>query len=157
MKISKHIWQEIGENAGWTRFVTVKEDMRKYAKLDAYQNEDPSKIDFMVRQDIDVPLPSNVKHKINIALTKLGNYHNYIPMDDIEKIFEENECMLLQEDGTKFAGFVSPTGRCGETNERIHFDFAYKSKGKWWMANTRLWMTACRMPSGRVEVVAYVS
>lgn len=149
--IDKKLWKEIGQQAGWLDVKNIKTAEVEYDKIlvDMGSNS--------------VPIPSNVKRRINNAIGNLGNYHSSIPFEEIARIFEDNGCVIIQEDGTKWAGFIAPTGYCGETNgdgssknEPMSFDIAIKKEDGWKLANTRLYMTACKMPSEKIEIVAYV-
>ena len=98
------------------------------------------------------------KVSINKQLHAMGNYFRSIPLDTIFGILERHSVVVVQEDGTKWAGFVTPTGKCGEEKgSPITFDLAILVDGKYRLAKNKLVMTACVMPSGSIEVVSYIS
>jgi hypothetical protein len=127
------------------------------------QNFDPSQPDFAVDPRMSkVQLSSKHRNAINTAIRGLGDYHQKIPLQQIIDILTANNVIILQEDGTPWEGFVMPTGECGETDSAgkskncpFHFELAYKSDGnvKYLPCQNQLIMTACTMPSGKLEVI----
>lgn len=79
------------------------------------------------------------------ALTK-NTYFNSIPLDEIFDIIESEGGIVVDEAGDPWEGFL-----CGEN-----------SQATWKVINiqnTKCWLTMTwyKMPSGRWEIVAYVS
>jgi len=150
--IDKKLWQSIGAKAGWSS--------SKQTKI--AQAEDKILVDMGSKS---VSMPSTIRRNINKALHGMGNFHRTIPLEQINSILEANNCVMIQEDGTKWAGFIAPTGYCGETNRDgssknapMQFDLAMKTPdGKYTLCGNVLVMTACKMPSEKIEIVAYIS
>jgi hypothetical protein len=87
----------------------------------------------------------NVK-KINSALHGMGNYHDKIPLDKIFSACEAEGLVPVMEDGERWAGML-----CGE-NSRAVIELARGGKVKKYLS-----LSWYKMPSGRYEVVSYVS
>lgn len=148
--INRKLWKQIGIKSGWLD-----------PSIKTAQANDEMLVDM---GSTTISLPSNIRRSINTKLNNLGNYHKVIPLEAINSILEQNNCILLQEDGTKWSGFVAPTGYCGETdqsgrskNSPMKFELAYKKDGKYFLVENSLWMSACKMPSEKIEIVAYIS
>jgi hypothetical protein len=102
-----------------------------------------------------------IKSMINKEIHALGNYFNQIPLEQIFAIFKKYDVVMLQEDGTKWSGFVTTQGDCGSEkaykNGPMTFELAVKTESGYLPSTNALIMTACTMPSGRIEIVAYIS
>jgi hypothetical protein len=83
------------------------------------------------------------KNQINKALSNLGTYHAEIPLSQIFEIVSKKAGEVVQEDGTKWSGFL-----CGE-NGQTCFDIAG--------VKFHLFLSWYTMPSGRYEITVYVS
>lgn len=121
------------------------------------QTEPPFMVDLNQRRRA---IPLTQKNRINRAIHALGNYHEEIPLGRIFEICQENGVKVLQEDGTPWSGFLVGGAECGseKANSQIaHFDLAVDRDGQWNPSNNILNMTWCVMPSGKYEIVAYVS
>ena len=93
-------------------------------------------------------LSQKIKKKINKALYELDNYHPHIPICDIEKIIiNESGYVLLNEDNTHFEAIF-----CGEQG-RADINIGHYNGAIWNM----LHLTWYKIPSGRYEIVSYVS
>ena len=75
--------------------------------------------------------------------------HIRIPLDDIFKAMEENNLIPLQEDGTRWEGFL-----CGATGS-AHIDVFDNFIGQ--EVNCWLCLQWYRFDSGKYEVNAYIS
>ena len=101
-------------------------------------------------------LPPNVRKKINAELHPMGTtYHAEIPLGDIQKILEKYGLIMLQEDRTKWSGFL--LGR----NSQGFFDLGYKETADedaryTRIDNTTLNLSWYKMPSGKYEIIAYL-
>lgn len=101
-------------------------------------------------------IKANLKKKLNRAISELlkPTYFNGIPLGQIFNLMEEHGIVPLQEDNTKWSGFL-----CGASGE-CFFELApADSKDENGMykpyTNTGLRMTWYEMRSGRYEVIAY--
>lgn len=109
-------------------------------------------------------LPSKIKKKVNKALNSLttNKYFDNIPLNEIKRILERVDIILLQEDGTPWSGFLLGDSAnasivVGDKNDIV------KSYGDSIISmyrpytNTRLQLSWYKMPSGKFEVGAYLS
>ena len=125
------------------------------------QNISPQAPNFAV--DIRIKsksIPANIKSKINKAIYNLGNFHIEIPLKTIFTICEQNGVVPLQEDGTYWNGMIIGGADCGsnEAKEQIaHFDMAFKADNEYVPSNNMLSLSWCKMPSGKYEIVCYIS
>ena len=105
-----------------------------------------------------------IKKKVNKALHTLATnkYFDSIPLNDIKRILERADIILLQEDGTPWSGFLlgddaSASIVVGDKNDVV------SSYGDSIIAvyrpytNTSLQLSWYRMPSGKFEVGVYLS
>ena len=106
-------------------------------------------------------LKSSLRKKINndIYNATASKYHDEIPLDDLFKILGDYGIKVLAEDGTEWEGFL-----CGEDSEACmdlgcEYDCKIVNGLKTFepFANSLLRLTWHKMPSGRWEIVAYVS
>lgn len=144
--ISRSQWELIGKKTGWIRNAQ-----------DKVEGNQPL-VDMGGKRK---SLSPSVKSKINKMIHALGNFHKEIPLDQIFTICGQNGVVVIQEDGTKWSGFLMGNGECGSdkaVNQRADFDLAVKLEdGTYVPANNMLHMTWCVMGSGKYEVVAYIS
>jgi hypothetical protein len=100
----------------------------------------------------------NIRKKINKELTKLtfNKYFKAIPLKDIETILKNNNIVLLQEDNTKFAGFL--TGNNATADFELS-DIGSTMGGTVYVPydNVKLILSWYKMPSGNYEINAYIS
>ena len=150
IKLSKSQWEFVGKKAGW---------MKKAFKMPGSQNTDPSQTDFAVALESQgKTIPQSIRKRINKEIHGLGSYFVQIPIDRIDEILQRNNVVMLQEDGTRWSGYVTTQGECGDVKSGpMQFDLAWKLNDEYILSNNYLIMTACTMPSGKIEVVAYVS
>ncbi len=130
--------------------------------MSTMQNKFPEDPDFAVDlRGKSKSIPNPIRSKINSALHALGNYHKKIPLDEISNILEQNSVIMIQEDGTKWSGFVTSQGECGSEKANnqgpMQFELAIETELGYIVAKNHLVMTVCTMPSGNLEVVCYVS
>jgi hypothetical protein len=85
-----------------------------------------------------------LRKQCNIALRPLNGYFDEIPLDAIFYAVKDKIGQVVQEDGKPWEGFL-----CGETGSTF-FDIAGFRWGK-------LRLTWYKMPSGRYEIVTYIS
>lgn len=102
-----------------------------------------------------------LRNKINKDLNKVlkPTYFRSIPLDDIFKVLEKHGVVALQEDQTEWSGIL--TGGVKGT-EQIFFNLGWKeskdeSERYQVIPNAALNLSYYKMPSGKYEVLAYVS
>ncbi len=96
------------------------------------------------------------RRNINKELDKISkNYYKKVPIDDIVKILSKVGIVLLQEDGTKWTGFLLGA------NGRATIEIGHKKNidGRSFIPynNTMLVISWYSMPSGLYEVTVYLS
>ncbi len=92
---------------------------------------------------------SKTKSSINKLLYHINReYHRSIPIIDIDNILMDYGYWLVQEDGSRWSGFL--LGSEGT----VHIDIA-NEKGV--VANTMLYLQWYKMSSGKYEITCYVS
>ena len=98
-------------------------------------------------------LPKKIKNRINKELTSMSmnTYHFEIPIHEMFTILEKHGVAVLNEDGTKFEGFF-----IGSEGRAILNLGMKKNKG-FTMSSTNFVLTWYKMPSGKFEIVSYVS
>lgn len=134
---------------------------KKASQIPNTQNTDPNMNNFAV--DLGGKTKSIqgvIKSRANKEIHSLGNYFSQIPLDQIFSILLKYNIVVLQEDGTKWSGFVTSQGDCGSekaTQGPMKFELAVKTENGYSMSNNVLLMTVCTMPSNKLEVLAYIS
>ena len=89
------------------------------------------------------------KSLVNGAISRLtcGVYFNTIPLAEIFSFMERQGMTPIQEDGSKWEGFL-----CGDDGRAsIHYTFEEKE------ATSILFLSWHGMQSGRYEIVSYIS
>jgi len=109
-------------------------------------------------------MPAGQKSKINRALYDFTTpkhqqrYFDGVPIPEIWKLLKKHDVVVVDEDGTKWTGFI--TGRKGRTAFDLAPDGTADQKGIYpeTYTNTTLVLTWYKMDrSGRYEIVAYLS
>lgn len=125
------------------------------------QNKDPDAENFAVDLAGRQRSIGSAKSRINKEIQALGNYFPQIPLSEIFAILKKYNVIPLQEDGTKWSGFVTSQGECGSDKASkqgpMKFELATLLNDEYVIANNVLMMTVCTMPSGKLEMIAYVS
>ena len=85
------------------------------------------------------------KTTIMKAFHKMGDYFPYIPMDEMMNIVAQNGGMVVDEAGNEWSGWF-----CGETGQAT-IDVT-GIKGAHYLI-----LTWYKMPSGRMEVIKYLT
>ena len=93
---------------------------------------------------------------VNTFLAKFNNYLPNIPLEEIFKTLQDVNLIPLQEDQTKWQGFL-----CGD-NGRACFDIGnifHKNENNQYEKydNVNLILTWYKMQSNRYEIVCYIS
>jgi len=100
-------------------------------------------------------IDQSAKNKISGYLSEIGKkYHKTIPLNDIEKKFNENGHVLLQEDNTEYEGFL--TGAKGRASIGIANKDS-KSGEFYKPTKQQLHIQWFKMPSGKYEINGYIS
>ena len=109
-------------------------------------------------------LNAGERKKINTQIQKVlkQTYFKQIPLDQIFKILEKHGVVPLQEDNTYWSGLL--IGGVSDT-QMVHFNLGWENQYntehgmKRYMAipNAVFTMTYYKMPSGKYEVIGYVS
>tara|TARA_Y100000310_G_C20506196_1_gene726536 strand:+ start:549 stop:923 length:375 start_codon:yes stop_codon:yes gene_type:complete len=107
-------------------------------------------------------LRANNKSKLNNAISALTQgYHDEIPLGGIFDVLKESGVIPVQEDGTEWSGMLVGGAECGsdETRNQVaNIDLAVQGDGGLVpIPNASLYLSWCKMQSGRYEVVSYVS
>ncbi len=160
-ELSKREWIETGRLAGW---------IKTAEKIPGTQNVDPDAPDFAVDLGIGTKtLPDGRRRNINKLIGSMSNYFTEIPLDEIVSALRSQDVVMLQEDGTLWGGWVTTQGECGHDKAPMVFELAGKFENKqhalddvldnheYHLLNNSLVMSVCTMPSGKLEVVAYVA
>lgn len=84
-----------------------------------------------------------LKNRTNKELQKFNDYFAEIPLSDIFAVVEKNIGMVVQEDGTRWSGFL-----CGEAGQASFQIAGYRF---------HLQLDWYKMQSGRYEIVVYIS
>lgn len=174
--INKAVWERVGQKAGWLKTTTpvktaqdaraqIAQNQENFYSTSQDTNPDGDNFAVDIRRN-SISIPSSARAKATNALAALGDFHDRIPMSEIIDILKGNGIIIIQEDGTHWEGFVMPTGDAGATddsgkpkNAPFYFDLAFKhpTLGKYLPCNNRLSMSAVKMPSGKIEVVTYIT
>ena len=105
-------------------------------------------------------VPTSIKKKINKSIHALGNYHNEIPLDTLFDILKEHNIVALQEDGTIWSGILTGGAECGSDKAReqyASFNLAIKLENEYLPSKSYLMLNWCKMPSGKYEIVSYIT
>ena len=137
----------------------IRRNMNKF--FAESQSVNPDAPDFAVDpRGKSKSIPSNIRKRINNAIHDLGNYHVQIPLQNIFDICKQNGVVALQEDGTPWQGLLAGGAECGTEkarNQNAKFDLAVRVEGNYVPADNLIVLNWCKMPSGKYEVVCYVS
>ena len=109
------------------------------------------KFEKYLNEEIDgVRLLVPIRKKANAEITKLtsNKYHSKIPLKDIDDILKKYDMWLVDEAGEPWSGFLLGSNSGGD------FDIMSKNGP---IKNSMLVMTWYKMPSGKYEIVAYLS
>lgn len=141
--------------------IDSKEEPEKYERcvMDVKKKQKKAQVDIQQKIDDSPALSPKVKRRINDSLYSLTlNYQPEIPLKAIFHILHENGIKPLQEDGSDWSGLLMGQKECGTpeaSNQKAHIELARISNGV--VLNSYLVLTWCTMPSGKYEVLAYLS
>ncbi|MCK9458360.1 MAG: hypothetical protein M0R80_01800 [Proteobacteria bacterium] len=100
-----------------------------------------------------------IKSQMNREINAIAKgFHDKIPLSPIFAVLEKLGYQAVQEDGTPWSGMLVGGGECGSEQSRsqvANIDIVRKEDNT--PMNNALYLSWCKMPSGRYEVVAYIS
>ena len=108
-------------------------------------------------------IPARIRTRINKTLCRLPNYHQGIPLGTIFGILKDNHVVPLQEDNMEWDGVIcgaegQTTFPLGDLNEiRHNVLVCERDEPTYTPVDNVLCLSWYKMPSGRYEVVTYVS
>lgn len=129
----------------------------------------PNKILVDMGQRRTRQLPQSDKRAIGEELGLINRtYWESIPLKEIFDTLERHGVVPLQEDGTKWSGFLSGAKECGSgsENQRALFRLALRNQeGAWELSSSTLSLTWCTINRSseangykpKFEIVSYVS
>jgi len=143
IKMTRKEWIRVGQEAGF------------------FQHRNPKDQNFMADTSYKkASIPAKIKNQVNKQLHDLGNFHEKIPVGKIFDILENIGIIPLQEDYTPWSGMLLGGAECGTEeakNQRTILSLAINIGDKFVVANNSLSMSWCKMPSGKYEIVTYLS
>ena len=107
-----------------------------------------------------VNIPAKNKQNINRSIHNIGSYHQEIPLQTIFDILKDNNIIPIQEDGTYWSGLLIGGKQCGEegTKDQVALiDLAININEQYIPCKQSLAISWCKMPSGKYEIVAYLT
>lgn len=103
-------------------------------------------------------LSTKEKSLINKRIADISsNYHEKIPLDDIFAALREFQVSPVQEDQTPWSGMLLGGKECGHpeaVKQRATIDLMRNGQV---LNHSDLLLMWCKMPSGKYEIVSYVS
>lgn len=112
----------------------------------------------------EVPVPpkttAKTRSQLNNALHRAlpGNYYDGVPIDELQDALKAEGYVLLQEDGTPWSGMFLGSGEA--LLEMGKLDYGRELNGLATykpVPNSGLRMTWYQMPSGKMEIVKYIT
>ena len=109
-----------------------------------------------------ISVPQGQKNKAQKALYEATKgYHPGMPTEAILEALALYGFVPVGEDGEKWSGMLIGSAKCGSEeakDQRVSLPTVMMgADGKWGMTNMYLSISYCKMPSGRYEVVSYLS
>lgn len=105
-------------------------------------------------------VPPRVKNAVNKKLQAIGDFHDGIPLSKMFDILKSEGLVPIAEDGTPWEGLLCGGKECGHpeaSNQHATFETAVKFDDTYYPARAWLHITWCKMPSGKMEVIKYLS
>jgi len=94
-------------------------------------------------------MTAKMRKAMNKKLYAMGTeYYTKIPLQHIFDILEENDFIVVQEDGAPFSGIL-----CGDESRTT---FKLQCKGEY-VDNAELYLSWYKMQSGRYEINPYIT
>ncbi|MCK9433833.1 MAG: hypothetical protein M0R32_03205 [Candidatus Cloacimonetes bacterium] len=127
-------------------------------------NVDPNRV-LVDMNEKGVPIPTSDRRAITDFLHDVGRkYWEYIPLDEIFKMLEGHGIVPLQEDGTRWSGWLLGDKECGSPgseDQRTLFQLAIRQPdGLWALSKNGILITWCTLNgtgTKKYEIVSYVS
>lgn len=135
----------------------MKKD-NKQRLFEVMQRVDPDFAEITEASNNPNRLDPTLRKKVNKELRELGDYHPEIPLDKIEDILEKYGIVLLQEDYTKWSGFLLGE----ESNTYIEIGYINTARQEnditfyTPIINSKLSLSWYKM-QGRYEVISYLT
>jgi len=109
-----------------------------------------------------VKFPASIKNAVQGGVYSLlkKTYFDHVPLGEIVTELRAHDVYALQEDGTEWAGFLVGGAACGTdeaSKQNASIDLAIKIGEKYFAVNSRLYISWCKMPSGKYEVLGYLT
>jgi hypothetical protein len=85
-----------------------------------------------------------------------SNFFDQIPLGQMMEALRQFNVQVLQEDGTEWGGFLVGGAECGApeaSNQFAKLELARDGE----LVNAELYLTWCKMPRGKYEVVWYLT
>ena len=126
------------------------------------QNINPDANNFAVDLRLkEKAIKPSIKKRINKYIHSLGNYHISIPLQDIFDECKRNGVVALQEDGATWSGLLVGGAECGtdtaKDNQKTYFQLGVQQEnGEYVPSKNTLYLTWCKMPSGKYEIVSFI-
>jgi hypothetical protein len=148
---SPRIGGDLGETSGQKiKRATEILEGRNLPRVGSYSEvPDPPKVTTKTRKSLNNALRSALP----------GNYYNGIPIGEMQEALRKEGYVLIQEDGTKWSGmFLGSEGEAflqmGKLDQgrNLNGQATYKP-----VSNSGLRMTWYEMPSGKMEIVKYIT
>lgn len=129
---------------------------------------DPNMVLVDMNQRRTRSLPKTNLNEISKSLHAINlKRWDYIPLEEMFKVLEGHGVIPLQEDGTRWSGWLMGEKECGapgSEDQRCIFRLAYRQPdGEWSLSSSTLTVTWCTLwrPEGstekpRYEIVSYV-
>ena len=109
----------------------------------------------MSKRPVSNPKLKGQLQKVVYSILK-PTFFEKIPLGQISEAFKSFGVTLLQEDGAPWSGFLLGGKDCGDErakDQRAEFALGYNGQ----LLNCYFIMSWCRMPSGKMEVIGYIS
>ena len=162
VRMSKAEWLKMGQNAGWQSAEEMSQNMKDYYATTQNTNPDEASFAVDIRGNRKA-IPASARGSISKTVNGLGSYTDDLSsyIDSLFNNLRANGLIALQEDGTPWSGMIGSQGECGSDKANnqpaIAIDLGVNTENGYLLANSKLIMTICTMPSGKLEIVAYLS
>lgn len=106
----------------------------------------------------DAKIKPGIKSKMNNEIGAIaGKYYDAIPLQGIVDVLKKYGYKIVQEDGTDWSGMLLGGKECGHpeaAKQRANISIAQQDGI---LTQNTLLLMWCKMPSGRYEIVSYIS
>ena len=154
LEISHEDWIKVGQQAGW-QMQAQPSDIEQPEQPKPQQNPDLS----IPPGKVQKSLTARERNLVNKQIHQITQgYHDKIPLQGLFDALKNIGIEAVQEDGTKWTGMLMGGKECGHpeaAKQRANIDLV-RIQGRTPLNNS-LFLTWCKMQSGKYEVVSYVS